>query len=75
MGSLRIIWMNCGLSLIHEPRVFQSLRTVKCTVSFIGKEGSRDKCRMFVNILINLVLLVFYHGVTAAIVTSQHHSY
>ena len=37
MGSLRIIWMNCGLSLIHEPRVLQSLRTVKCTVSFIGK--------------------------------------
>ena len=35
-----------------------------------AKKGTRDKCRMLVNVLINLVLLVFYHGVTAAIVTS-----
>ena len=75
MESLRIIWMKYGLSLIHEGFTESPYRKVHCKFYRQARKGAKDKCRMLVNILINLVLLVFYHGVTAAIVTSRHHSY
>ena len=71
---MHLQWMVDGVPKIHEDELWSQLnsraecftespyRKVQCKFCKQARKETRDKCRMFVNILINSVSLVFYHG-------------